>query len=497
MDANSRNSAIQRLEQMGIPYSEETFLEYVARGDASVVALFLEAGIRPSAKTPDGDSALTIAAVAGHAQIAQKLIAAGADPADLVVAVHNKASKKDVWDKLSALSAVATILVAAIGGWFTYTYNSHQSAAEGNIKAEQNRVSQMDIVSKMLPQLQDDRSRCGALLIIRSVSPDPTLAVQLATYYQGSGSVCALEKLATTDNQQTSQYAVEALSSIAKSPSETNRQAFSALSVVASSSTQNRSSALAALNNVSQNNSEAAICADVSDFRECHQRYPTGCGITGRYDAYLNLLKNELLSPDLPVTSYMTAQEFSALDLRIPQDVNRQNHATLASNLTQLGEGKIVGVVGYVYKVTAAGKDSSNCELTGLENVSYHLRIGFSVKSVSEVASTDQRSLEQSSIVAQTSPHSRALYHPDWTLESLRSLAGQQIKVSGQLLFNNSHSTAREDCGVNGANRTTCWRLSAWEVTPITDIWVCRSGSCSAEAGNWVNFSGSTQRETP
>lgn len=498
MNGDAGQSARRRLEELGIAYTEEAFLRYVALGDGPIVDLFLESGIRASAKNAEGKSALLIASAEGHTEIARKLIAGGADASELVDAVHKElARKKDVWDKLSALSAVATILVAGIGGWFTYTYNSHQLASDTNLKAQQNRISEMDIVSKMMPYLtKDEQSKCGALLVITTLA-NPELAVRMARFYQGSGSVCALEKIAVTGDQKAWQPAVAALSTIASSnrgeDHQTGQQAVSALSMIASSSSgEDRKTALGALSSVLEKNAEVAICTDVTNFHDCHEKYPTGCSLSGSYDAYLNLLKNQLLPPNSKPAGYLGVAEFSDLEKRTPQSIGRQNHATVADGLSQLGEGRVFGVIGFLYEIKAGGRESANCQLFGDENLSYHFKIGFSSEIASKLGenqSVDRKVLEQTSIVAQITPRSRSAYHPEWTLEALRKLVGRQVKITGQLLFNNTHGTPRDDCGLSNADLRTCWRASAWELTPVTQVLQCQSGlNCSANSDAWVEL---------
>jgi ankyrin repeat protein len=494
MDERKHNSAAQRLEQLGIPYSEEAFLRYIALGDNEVVSLFLQAGIRISAKNEDGDGALLIATANGHTEVAKKLIAAGADVSEFLEKTHQKLTrKKDLWDKLSALSAVATILVALIGGWFTLSYNKYQSANDTNVKNQQNRIASMDIVSKMMPYLtKDEDSKCGALIVIRTVAPDPDLAVQLANFSPSKGSICALGKLASASNQQVSQPAIKALTNFVNSPNpEINRNAFSALSIAAGSSQSQY--AIVALDSAAQTNVQAAICSDdVKDIQQCHRLYPTGCSGVGRYDAFLNLLKNRALPPDSPPLRYLTAQDFSALEERVPGSADRKNHASISDSLKQLGEGAIVAVVGYLYGVDSASPDSANCQLSGTENVTWHLRIGFTPMD----KTATRKLMEQKSIVAQATPYSRSLYYPGWNLEYLRRYMGRQVKVTGQLLLNNSHLGAHDDCGVAGANLQTCWRLSAWELTPTARLEVCGSESCAADSANWTALTGSVESQT-
>lgn len=78
--------ARQKLDQMGIPYSEASFVAKAGLGDLQVVKLFLEAGIRPDARgepeVPGNTwrpTALVKAAENGHAEVVRTLIAGGAD----------------------------------------------------------------------------------------------------------------------------------------------------------------------------------------------------------------------------------------------------------------------------------------------------------------------------------------------------------------------------------------------------------------------------------
>ncbi len=71
--------ALKELRQRHIDYSEESFIEYVEKGDKSFVDLFLTAGMSPDAKSKEGISALTIAARGGHTEIVTLLLAKGVD----------------------------------------------------------------------------------------------------------------------------------------------------------------------------------------------------------------------------------------------------------------------------------------------------------------------------------------------------------------------------------------------------------------------------------
>src|SRR5207247_5867607 len=141
-------------------------------------------------------------------------------------------------------------------------------------------------------------------------------------------------------------------------------------------------------------------------------------------------------------------------------------------------------------EIKAAGRESANCQLSGDENVSYHIVIGFNPEIASKLLegqSVDRKVLEQTSIIAQITPHSRWAYHPEWTLDALRKLVGRQVRITGQLVFNNRHSTPRDDCGRPNPDMNTCWRAAAWELTPVTRVLQCQSGlNCSVNSDQWV-----------
>lgn len=74
----SRQVALRDLEQQGIPFTEEAFLERVNHGEIDLVKLFLAAGINPDARDQNGDTALMIAIAANGEVVAAALLRGGA-----------------------------------------------------------------------------------------------------------------------------------------------------------------------------------------------------------------------------------------------------------------------------------------------------------------------------------------------------------------------------------------------------------------------------------
>jgi hypothetical protein len=95
---------------------------------------------------------------------------------------------------------------------------------------------------------------------------------------------------------------------------------------------------------------------------------------------------------------------------------------------------------------------------------------------------------EQTSIVAEMTPHTR---DAKWTVARLRRQRGKAVKVIGQLLVDNTHLNPGADCGFLGDPTLTCWRASAWEIHPVMQFFVCRSGrTCtrSSPDDDWIRL---------
>jgi ankyrin repeat protein len=76
----SADAARLELAQMNIPFTEAAFIDTVRRGDASTLALFLDAGMSTETKTYDGQPVLSVAALSNQADALELLLMKGADP---------------------------------------------------------------------------------------------------------------------------------------------------------------------------------------------------------------------------------------------------------------------------------------------------------------------------------------------------------------------------------------------------------------------------------
>lgn len=76
--------------------------------------------------------------------------------------------QKDLWDKLGAS---AGLLVAIVGGVFSYLYSSHQSQLDTITQAHEQKLQQVQTVGTFMPYLvgNDDAARSVALSEVRSI----------------------------------------------------------------------------------------------------------------------------------------------------------------------------------------------------------------------------------------------------------------------------------------------------------------------------------------
>lgn len=246
-------------------------------------------------------------------------------------------------------------------------------------------------------------------------------------------------------------------------------------------------------NVVSASPTTAAQCEEgIENSNECHASYPTGCSPTGKYDGYLNFLKNQHPARDVkPVRVFTSMGDYQDLDRRTPPELAKSNHLDLKTQLEGLGEGQPHAVIGYLYYAKQEGAESSNCEMTAPEDTDFHIGIGFDknvAASLSKPKAKPPAGLNKTAVVVEMTPQYRADFAPEWTLQALRAAIGKQVKVVGQLMADNEHNVPKDNCGVAGAG-PSCWRASIWELHPVTSFQVCTvEAGCAADGAGWQDL---------
>ena len=252
--------------------------------------------------------------------------------------------------------------------------------------------------------------------------------------------------------------------------------------------------------------------ADLATVDDCHGNHKTGCSHsqTPRYDAYLNYLKNGL--PDPGSTPSSTFNQGNPLDQafyasaesNIPDTLTSANHAQHAQELADLGEGQIVTLIGTIYYAMSTGSETCNCQLSGDESVvDFHIGVGFGAFPLGAdvldqmrngthykdiLNKTDQHKLDQPSVVVEMTPYYREQFRPGWTLGRVQTVIGRQVKVTGQLMFDNAHHKPADDCGLSDADMSKCWRASIAEIHPVTSLQFCAVDHCDTNSADWKNL---------
>src|ERR1700722_4688346 len=246
-------------------------------------------------------------------------------------------------------------------------------------------------------------------------------------------------------------------------------------------------------------------CENVTNAQQCHTTYEEGCTNATKpntYDAYLSYLKNLLPSPDLAqsqVAGILTSlDDFQQFDRKtIAMDLGKQKQASLANELADMGEGNFYEAVGYLYYAIPGGIETCNCKLKNLDDKDFHIGLGFdpNVARAIESGQTKNRGndidpvVQQTSVIVEMTPFYRDKFHPSWTLDKVQAIEGHQVKAVGQLIVDNEHNTSDQNCAFEDHGEE-CWRGSAWELHPVTSLFVCVTAQpCTTDSANgWTPF---------
>jgi hypothetical protein len=246
--------------------------------------------------------------------------------------------------------------------------------------------------------------------------------------------------------------------------------------------------------------------------QQCHDQFPDGCSNAAKpnYDAYLDFLKDQVPAPDSASTSTLVAADFRQRESQLSHltqhskgkakkgvGLTSSNHATFASQFAGLGEGNIYTVIAYLYFAEDTGNpppgqnpnsEICNCKLLTPNTFDYHIGFGFNSALAAKARSTHSKpgdpalsEWEKDSVVAEMTPYIRSS-HPNWSIDRVSALQGQQVKIVGQLMVDNEHFKTADDCALPGAS-ANCWRSTIWEIHPIVKISVCNLATgCDASS---------------
>lgn len=110
--------------------------------------------------------------------------------------------EKDTWDKIAAVAPIISgFLIFIAGGVFTYAFNQQQL-----------KLQEVQTIERFIPHLMgSEQSKKAAILAISSLT-NATLAGKIASVFASSGTVSALQSMATTGSEKEKSIATKALS---------------------------------------------------------------------------------------------------------------------------------------------------------------------------------------------------------------------------------------------------------------------------------------------
>jgi len=242
---------------------------------------------------------------------------------------------------------------------------------------------------------------------------------------------------------------------------------------------------------------QAVKCATgIADFQACHDRYATGCSQGGKYDGYLNSLKNQLIDPASEPQHSFKVDDLLALEKELPPGLTKANHEEFEDAMRALGEGEVAALNGYLYYAKDGGSESTNCLLSGPDDIDFHIGIGGDPSLVAKAAHHQLTPMDRKqAVIVEMTPHWRAEYAPSWSVAQLQKAVGRQVYVVGQLLADNEHDNPGDDCAhvdaTSHADATGhCWRPTIWELHPVTRFWVCARAQCAPDGAGpgWTSL---------
>ncbi len=199
---------------------------------------------------------------------------------------------------------------------------------------------------------------------------------------------------------------------------------------------------------------------------------------TNQNKAKNNFCPSNASPQSMMITDFVALQTSVQKDKTIPFGnpdthplTSKAGPATNRAPLVKLGEGKEVVLTAFVKIARQEGKESVNCTTKVPDQPMYH-DIHISLVGSASDAECD-------GLVAEMIPRHRPAA---WTADLVNMVASAKlsVRVTGQLMFDSSHTPCQNGAEVKGDPS----RATLWEIHPIYKFEVCPSGTC--DSGGWV-----------
>lgn len=120
--------------------------------------------------------------------------------------------RKDFWDKIASVSAfLSSVVIAALGAYFTHTYQMQQDERSAALRDQELRILRVQTLEQFIPYLKGAEEEKRAAIIAISALGDVELATKFASLSPSPGTLAALSDLSRSKNQGVEALAMTAV----------------------------------------------------------------------------------------------------------------------------------------------------------------------------------------------------------------------------------------------------------------------------------------------
>ena len=156
-----------------------------------------------------------------HDEDLKTILSGGLDKLDrqlqeLSKEIKSEKKKKDIWDKISAISPLMSgVVVASVALYFTLTFNARQNQRDSDIKVKGNRINELEAFVKYIPLFAtgSEREKKLAVEVFIAAGYD-SLANRFTQLDQSPGAVAGIAKVASVGPKKDREMASKTIESI-------------------------------------------------------------------------------------------------------------------------------------------------------------------------------------------------------------------------------------------------------------------------------------------
>lgn len=114
--------------------------------------------------------------------------------------------EKDIWDKMASFGPITSLLIAMVGGMFTFIYSSNQNQLKKEetkqqaiLQQQQNKILEIQAIESLLPYLvSEDTSLQKAAIVSLGQFSELNFVTEIAVLFNSQGILSGLDYLMKT-----------------------------------------------------------------------------------------------------------------------------------------------------------------------------------------------------------------------------------------------------------------------------------------------------------